>query len=588
VALALFAAIGYVGWAWSAGTRRGVTLQRPTESEFDLTFPDGVQASAANGVAMLALSRDGNNLVFQGAQPGAEPALYLRRFGDRTVERIRGTDGAKRPVLSPEGSEVLFSVSSPAPAIVRLPIRGGVPKTLIEGVPLGMSASDAGDVLYSVNGRLSMIAREGGTPRLLAVPDSARGHLAYEWPDVLPGSGAALVAIRTNKAYVLGTVRLPGGKVTELGVAGLFPRYSASGHVFYAMEDGRLFAAPFSARSLRVTGPAVLVAEGVRVGSGGGAAYSVSDNGTLAYVEAHGGRRALAIATRTGQVHMTAAPPHSYQFPAVAPDGRRVALTLSAVDARERDVPVQPDIWIYDTTTVALTRLTTDSASSRPAWTSDAQHVAFVRSRDSVVWSLPVSSTARAVPLLASKFVIADFALGPQHGYSALVPAVPLVSTRDIWVAPNDSFGVARPFLQGRYDEFTPVISRDGRWIAYVSDKTGRSEVYARSLIGDGPEIPVSINGGLDPRWNSDGTEVFYRSLGRSAYLMSAKVDGRPALAVVRRDTLFLFAGRAYDPFPGGRAFLLVQDTAASVGGVGPITIVLNWRPASAAQSPEP
>jgi Tol biopolymer transport system component len=100
-------------------------------------------------------------------------------------------------------------------------------------------------------------------------------------------------------------------------------------------------------------------------------------------------------------------------------------------------------------------------------------------------------------------------ALGRPGGLSAIVPLGLASGRQDIWVTPTDAPGAPRPFLNAAYNELTPAISPDGRWIAYVTDRSGRIEVYLRALEGEGAEIPVSVSGGTDPSWSSDGTEPF-------------------------------------------------------------------------------
>ena len=122
--------------------------------------------------------------------------------------------------------------------------------------------------------------------------------------------------------------------------------------------------------------------------------------------------------------------------------------------------------------------------------------------------------------------------------------------------------GAPRPFLAEAYTESTPRISPDGRSIAYVTNRTGRFEVYVHP-ISDGPEVQVSVEGGVQPVWGPDGRELFYIERG---VFMSARLAGGQRLAVLRRDSLYFRAdfltGRQfgdYDVFPDGREFLMLK-----------------------------
>ena len=130
-----------------------------------------------------------------------------------------------------------------------------------------------------------------------------------------------------------------------------------------------------------------------------------------------------------------------------------------------------------------------------------------------VVYAVPVFGASGPRPYLRGRGPVSEIALGRAGGLSALVPTVVTNGQRrDIWVTPTDAPGDSRPLMNAAYDEGAPAISPDGRWIAYMTDRTGRDEVYVRALEGEGAEIPVSVSGGIDPKWSSDGTELFYRT----------------------------------------------------------------------------
>ena len=582
VGVTLVAAAALAGWGWSSvQTRRSAT--RATPAEFDLSLPDSLEATTLGTAAAMSLSRDGSVLVFQAARRGEMQALYVRRLGDRAVQRIRGTDGGRGPTLSPAGDEVLFTtIGNGANVIRRIAVRGGVPRTLTDSGGLGASWDDVGRIVFASDNQLWIMPADGGPRAVLAIPNPALGHTRYAWPALLPGGKAALVAIAKERESWLGIVTVPSGKVTELGLRGLYPRYSATGHLIFAAEDGGLLAAPFSTRSLTVTGPPVPIVEGVRTGGGGAAAFAIADNGTLAYLAAsrEDGLRELVAVNRSGTVRPLGGPPNDFAEPKVAPDGRRVAVTISADALHSREVGQYPDVWTFDLASSALTRLTTDSASSQPAWIGDGERIAFRTRDDSVVRSLPVFTTGPATPYLQARHPIGTFAIGPAGGHWAMVPNTAGDRPRDIWTGPTDSLGVTRPLLDATYDEALPAISPDGRWIAYETTKTGRTEVYVRSLVGNGAEVQVSITGGRDPVWGAGGTEVLYRTGRTPGRIMAAQLAFRPRLDVTSRDTLFVDSYRAgYDVFPGGRELLMIRARASSLPRLATITVLLNWRP---------
>jgi hypothetical protein len=175
------------------------------------------------------------------------------------------------------------------------------------------------------------------------------------------------------------------------------------------------------------------------------------------------------------------------------------------------------------------------------------------------------------------------FQFGPPGGYAVLTARPDSGSgPADIWIAHMDSIHKPRRLLAEPYDEFSPRISPDSKFIAYASDRTGNYEVYVRSIMGN-DEIQVSVNGAQEPAWNSDGGEVFYRARGR--LMLSAQVADRPRLAVTSRDTLFvdellrsgLPTRPSYDVFPGGREFLMMRPVGANDSTTSEIVVLQKW-----------
>ena len=379
----------------------------------------------------------------------------------------------------------------------------------------------------------------------------------------------------------LAVVDVSDGEVRELGIRGTNPHYAPPGHLLFVTLEGALFSVPFDARAREVTGQPRLVAEGVRMGGGGAAAFALSRSGTLALLTSPSSswRRELVAVSRTGVERMLVAAPAAYSQPSISPDARRIAVTIDADTVRARALPRHPDVWTIDLATSARTRITTDSASSWPAWVADGQLLAYRVRSDSVVYAVPVFGDGVPRPYLRSFGPVAEFALGRPGGLSAIVPTAVIDGPRDIWVTPTDAPGAARRFVNAPYDEGTPAISPDGRWIAYVTDRTGRGEVYVRALDGAGAEVPVSVSGGSDPIWSSDGTELFYRTRAGNTFMV-ARLEVSPRLEVGRRDSLFSGPYRAgYAAFPGGKELLLVKNPRPEESPRGVLTLMLNWRP---------
>jgi|SRR5687768_3177774 len=565
----------------------------PMPAEFEVVLPDSMDPSPVGGAATVAVSRDGSTLVFQArAQAGAPPSLWMRRLDDRTVQQIRGTDSARAPVLSPDGTELLFVAGlGSSTGVRRIALRGGTPRTVVDSAPGNgqVSWGDAGLLVTGLRNMLWMVPEEGGPRTLLAAPDSSRGHLRYGFPEVLPGGKAALMAIwkgTSLESISLGVVNIPDGAVTELGILGAFPRYSATGHILYVTADAVLTAVPFDPESRRTLGRAFPVAEGVRLGSGAAASFGVGGIGTIAFlgggVRVTGLRNLVAVG-RDGAERTLEARPGYFWVPRVSPDGKQITMMVGTAGTFGLD---NPDVWRLDIGSTTLTRITTDSSSTRPVWSPDGERIAFLRApSDSMVRWRPLYATGQTTTLLhLPAGDVNDFDIGGE--YVAMRLRAGTSGSSDIWLVHRDSLDSPRPFLTEAYTEISPRISPDGRLLAYVTNRTGSNEVYVRPIAGGG-ELQVSTDGGTEPVWSRQGNELFYRATQR---LMSAGIAGGPRLSVTRRDSLFLDpyvrAGVAsnYDVFPGGREFLMVRPNQRDFG-IPPLTVRLNWHGAARSEA---
>ena len=561
---------------------------------FELVVPSGMELTPVGNQASLALDTAGTTLVFQArdSTTGDDPALFLRRLDDPAIVKIRGTEKARSPILSPDGSEVLFNPPSTGGVSsgLRVALRGGTPRSFIDSTASNGQVSWIDDklILLARDSALWTMPAAGGTRTLLAKPDSSRGHLRYGFPSLLPGGKAAVIAIWKNRqsldAIELGVVELPSGVVTELAVAGTYPRYSATGHLLYVTADGVLMAAPFDVRSRRPTATALVVAEGVRVGTGGAAALAVAANGTIAWLGggAEQGTWRLVAVSRTGVERVFAIAPGFFHFPKLSPDGKQVALTVAARAGPVGGTGVAADIWRADLTSNALLRITADSSSFRATWDTDGERLVYIKATGTTGSGIPLVRhlyrTAEATPLTGLSGGASGVSIGPTPGYSALIVDTTNVQA-DVWLVHSDSMDKPRSFLAQPYREVSPRVSPDGRWLAYVSDRTGRNEVYIQPIPRGGDEIPVSLDGGSDPVWARSGKELFYKT---TRHLVSATLATGSRLQVVRRDTLFVIAGRfrnggtpTYDVFPGDREFLMLSQ--GDVGTVFPLMVMTNW-----------
>jgi Tol biopolymer transport system component len=140
----------------------------------------------------------------------------------------------------------------------------------------------------------------------------------------------------------------------------------------------------------------------------------------------------------------------------------------------------------------------------------------------------------------------------------------------------------ATPIVNGAFNEFGPTFSPDGRWLAYVSEESGRREVYLRPYPGPGASLQISTDGGDQPRWGRDGKELFFYA--DSAFMhvqltMAREVSAsKPAavFGVSYRGAVDEPSYPSYDVSLDGRRFLMLKAGTADSTATR-LTVVLNW-----------
>ncbi len=556
--------------------------------EFEVVLPDSLDIAVGGSSNALAISDDGGTLVFHASTPGGTSWLWRRRLGERAVQPIAGSEGAISPVLSPDGTEVLFVLRNDRTSTMyRLPVRGGVPRAFVQGVPGNGQASwgTDGRVLYALRDSLWIQGIDDGERRLLAGPDSARRHRSYGYPHLLPGGKDALVSIwvgsRTLDSIQVGVISLTDGRVTELGLRGTTPRFASSGQVLYVAAEGTLFAADFDLRSRAVTGRPLVLQQGVALGTGGAAAHDVSTTGTLAFVTGNTlmtgvDQSTLVAVDRTGRKRSLGLDPSYFTNPRISPNGQQVVFSIRpGANAFEG---FESDVWRLDLASSSLLRVTTDGNSDRGIFARDGSRIFFSPVNDSLERAITLEAGAQPARAFVWPRVLGTGDLGPAHGYAVFTT---VGASSDLWIAHMDSLDRPRPFASEPFSEAMPRVSPDGRFVAYRSARTETDEIYVRQLPAGGEEVRISSAGGLDPVWGPDGREIFYRT--RDS-LFVVRVSPTPRFTVLDRKALFPMrdfqwsTGRStYDILPNGREFVMIARSEALSTGRRRLVVRLNW-----------
>jgi eukaryotic-like serine/threonine-protein kinase len=550
-------------------TRRPVSVAEQLPVRFAIPASRTGSATAL-GLSDLAVSRDGRLLVYVGKAAGGRNGLLVRPIDDIEPRALPGTEGADSPFFSPDGRWVGFMRGN---QVYKSSIEGGTPQLVATapGTFNGASWSSSGQIVSSGNLALYVIPETGGAPRQLSKAQRSRGEVFQDAPVVIDDAKAVLYASWPSSSPATAKIAiasLESGEVTVLDLFGLSPLGVIDGTLYYVTVSGAIMAVPIDVSKRRVEGTPVQVASDVSINATTGLARaSLSATGTLFYVSGTLMSQAV-LADMHGAVQVVLGEPRAYAFPRYSPDGGRLAITIGMSEQR--------DIWLYDVASGAPTRLTTEGQTNeRPEWTPDGKQVLYRSDRDqrSTIWSRPADLSADAHRLLSSQDPVFEAVISPDGRNIAYQ----LDTTgADIYYRALQGDTTPKPIANARAIESMPRISPDGRWIAFVTDESGRNQVVVQPFPGPGPRVQLSAVGGSEPVWSRDGTRVFFRGDG---VLMAARVRTTPTLSVVGRDSLFVddFVHSSnphanFDVAPDGAHLLMLRPVSEET-----MIVVTNW-----------
>jgi len=566
-AIAIFGAIigGVAIWKFKRAEPQQVM-------RFDYELPQGQEFGGLDYLD-LAVSPDGKQFVYATLK-----GLYLRSLNDLTARLISGTEGyTSHPFFSPDGKWVGYVTNR---KMKKITVNGGAPWDLYDysNVARGAWWDEDNFITFGQYGQdIMRISADGGAPKSIAKLKS--GALYY--PQVLPdGKSILFTSISPDNAQQKIAVQsLKTGEAIEL-FPGFNARYVPSGHILYMLPNkNTLFAVPFDLAGLRVKGEPVSVLERVLQ-------YAVSASGTLVYMpgtsSSASAKRTLVWVNREGKEEPLSAPPNAYFDIRISPDGKRAALQVQTAKS---------NIWIWDMVQKTMMPLTFDegAGSASPLWTPDGKRILYIWDRETallggVYWKAS-DGTGEAEMLASSPGRgLCPYSFS-KDGKSVVLWEVTLSPLQwDIGLLSMEDGHARRTLLQEKYFVKEPLLSPNGRFMAYASNESGMYEVYVCPF----PDVKkgkwkVSTGGGNHPLWSPDGRELFY-SNGEATMAVPVETDpqfktnGTPS--VLFRGTSGKIAGLAgytyWDIHPDGKRFLMVKD-APPAEAPRKINIVVNW-----------
>jgi len=566
---------GLVIWGWL----RPTPPLSPSVTRFTISLPEGQRLGGP--FHPLAISADGTTLAYV-VESEEERQLYIHELSELEARPLAGTEGAANPFFSPDGQWVGFYAGN---KLKKAHIAGARVTDLCE-VPVWLSGPWGAGSAWGTDGRivfalgidvgeggLKSISDAGGAGELLVRNE---GNEYLVWPHLLPNHRDLLFSISRERGSELVLLSLESSERRTLlrdARGPLQARYLRTGHLVYS-EEGRIFAAPFDPARFEVGTPKPVL-ESIHTewltGVGSTTAFALSASGTLCYVPGSTvDRRELVWVDRDGSTTPLAVEPAFFSNPKLSPDGTRATVQVMTSGGFG-------GIWLCDLRRGTRTPLTHRGDNQEPIWTPDGRWITFTDG-SSLHRSLADGSGEIEDLLMTTDGFPFPSSWSPDGGVLAYY-TVGTENRRDIHGMNLDGDRTPFPILVTEFNEHSPVFSPDGGLLAFVSDRSGKEEVYVQPYPAPGPRHQVSTEGGREPMWSRDGRELFYRSGDR---MIAVRVETEPRFSAGLPRVLFEArfqmdrgGGQMYDVSADGQRFLMIRSPQEHE--LTEIRVVLNW-----------
>jgi Tol biopolymer transport system component len=547
-------------------------------------------------IANFAISPDGRTLAITATAASEKGSqLWVRSLNSLQAQVLTGTEGANYPFWSPDSRFIGFFAGG---KLQKIAATGGPAQTVCDA-PSGRGGTwnVEGEIVFAPTNRggLSRVSQTGG----LAVQITQAESGTYRYPAFLPDGRRFLYTHLGGTENGIYLASLDSSSTSNPAKRALLDESNAryvppSGRrgdgTLLFLREGALMAQAVDPQSLEMKGDVATVAGLVSPGYDTGYnLFSVSSNGVLVY---ESGTRALSSTQhiwfdRSGRALATVGRPVQTEGSSLSPDGTRALISRSGRG------PTQADLWMYDLDRGSESRFTFDASDNRsPVWSPDGARVAFSSNRAGGVQNLYLKDSNGAGqdgPLFrsATDKLANDWS---RDGKFIVFNNQDSRTQSDLWALPMSpgipGDRIPIPLLTSEFNESMGQISPDSRWLAYVSDESGRAEVYVQPFSPGNPtkagKVQISTAGGTQPRWRSDGKELFYAAPDRKMMVAEVNVT-RDAVDPRAPHVLFemLFdlpkqAGFYYSPSADGKKLLMAAEPDGNTQA--PITVVMNWQ----------
>jgi Tol biopolymer transport system component len=579
VMFAALATLVVTGAAFTLGHARHVP---PDDPVVRVTFspPDGLTLGQVGARGAVAVSPDGRRLAFVATGTDGRKLLWIRPLDSLDAQALPETDGAVFPFWSPDSRALGFFAQG---KLKKIQVAGGPPQVLCDAVqPRGGTWGAGNAIVFSAGAgyELYSVPAGGGVANALAADGFNQERVQ---PSFLP-DGRHFVYFGRPQSFgtYVASVDSPGATlvlkdhVSPAYAAGYLMTLKGTSTGSASMT---LLAQPFDAERREVTGAAEAVATQIYYDSLFALGeFSVSQTGTLVYGTAKVRTTQLAWFDRVGKPLGEVGSSGAFSQPALSPDERTIV--VQRIDPETQDM----DLWSIDIARRLETRVTSaGNVNFDAVWSPDGSRIAFASARIGPPNVYVKATNGGTETLLFESSLVSQTTDWSRDGRYIIYASQHPKTGWDLMrfsMSGADAQGKPEPVLQSAFNEHYGRVSPDGRWIAFMSDESGTTEVYVQGFSSPAAKQRISTSGGREPTWRGDGRELFYVADDDMMMAVAMKPGagiqpgGATPLFKTRLSRNFRFE-LSYAVSRDGSRFLIntITDEAPTI----PTKIVFNW-----------
>ena len=532
---------------------------------------------------MVAVSPDGRTVAFvNGSAARIDNELWVRPLDSPVPRRIENSVAAILPFFSPDSRRLGFFTND---RMWIVPVSGGRPQAVcnVESVRGATWNSDDLILFGEYDGPLLKVRAAGGEPEPATRLDASRKQSSHRFPMFLPDGRHFLYSALPAKdgKFDIFVGSLDGGDPVLVGAMETTPVYAHPGWLV-STRHGVLYAQRFDPTTLKTSGEPVSLGDEPTFVLDPALSYtatraaSVTADGTLAYFSAPSVNTAArwidAKGTVTGTLEV---PPARYSDLSLSPDGSK-AILVRSVSVTESS------LWLADVARSTATLLSAGGGrNDAPVWSPDSTRVVFASDRDGPqdLFVKSVNDGAPEQPFYRSPVLFKNADAWSADDKWIVMRSDDAKTQQDIWLLPATGKEAATPFVIGPYRDHWGRPSPDSKWIAYVSEDSGRGELWVQPFPKPGKRTQVSSTGALMSWWARDGRQLYFVSGDLSSLWVVDVTPGTTIgigigtprrLATLPPDIITI------DAMPDRQKFLVLVPEHT---GAGSITLVRNWQP---------